>query len=86
MKKWQNENNNQIQPNGFLGEITEAKASGLSFTLGLLFYLGLSFIFLIAFAFVENQQIYLYGQYLVWSGTVFAGSKTQPGDCKADAP
>lgn len=65
MENWQNENNKQIPQNGFLGEITEAKASGLSFTLGLLFYLGLSFIFLLAFAFVENQQIYLYGQYLV---------------------
>lgn len=59
----QNKNDNSIQQNSFLGEITEAKASGLSFTFVLVFHLVLSFIFLLFLGAFEGEDIYLHGKY-----------------------
>lgn len=61
----QNGQNNRPQQNGFLEELTEAQASGLSFTFGLVFYLVLSLVFVIFFGSLQGKEIYLYGQYLV---------------------
>ena len=57
--------NNQPQPGGFLGNVTDATASGLSFTFGLVFYLFLSLVFALFFGALQGKEIYLYGQYLV---------------------
>lgn len=56
--------NNQPQPGGFLGNVTDATASGLSFTFGLLFYLGISLLFVFLFSAYQKTDAFLYLQYL----------------------
>lgn len=48
-----------------LGEITDAKASGFSYTFGVVFYLALAFVFFILSSFIKSANALLYAQYLV---------------------
>ena len=56
--------NNQQKPNGLLENVTDAAASGLSFSFGLLCHLVVSLVVVLLFSAIENKDAFLYAQYL----------------------
>lgn len=66
MKNQGRDNFNARQNEGaLLGEITDAKASGFSYTFGVVFYLALSFLFLVVSSSFGTAGFILYAQYLI---------------------
>lgn len=65
-KQERSKTNTKRSDNSLLGDATDAKASGLSYTFGVAFYLALSYLCLmVTSSFSADSQFVLYAQYLI---------------------